>query len=210
MPRRNTLRLLRNENRDLIRRLLKEVKELKEAYQSAPATMDRCDHLVSSISGRLRTDQVTRALDTLLRDEHERDLAGFLVDLQRSDLKDEIELSADFGYSSKEVKDYVRRARQESRPTGRHLIAVTADLIRELKALHAQATNDMVMTDPELKPWQLARAAKRALALKRAREDVQYRLYCVGAIIADGMTSDLFDTSYAIGTSGLANAARDE
>jgi hypothetical protein len=151
----------------------------------------------------MRTDQVGRALDALLRDEHQRMSGHTLANLERSDLRDEIELAADFGYSSKEVKDYVRRAQQESRPGRGRQIARTVDLVRELKAIHAQVREDMAAIASDVKLWQLVRASKRARALRRAREDVQYQLYCLGTIVADAMTSDLFETSYAIGTSGL-------
>jgi hypothetical protein len=188
--------------------LLQEVEELKKAYQSAPATLDRCERLVSSISGRLRTKQVSRALDALLKDEHERGSTHTLVNVQQSDLEDEIELAADFGYSRKDVKDYVRRVRQESQPAHRRPIVGTGDLVRELKALQAQAKEDMAKLSWEPKPWHLVRITKRARDLRRAREDAQYRLYCVTTIIADGMSSDLFDTSYAVGTSGLVYVIR--
>lgn len=195
MARRRKGRLLPNENREFVLGVLEEVKALKEAYESAPATMDRCDQLVASIYGRLKTDEVARAFNPLLRDEYQRVLADALVNVPRSDLEDEIELAQDFGYSGKDVKRYVRRARPAARPANGRSIATTDDLVRELEALHSQAKRDLfAVTGP---PW------KRWSALRHARAAAQYRLYCVGTIVADGMVSDLFETSYAIGTSGL-------
>jgi hypothetical protein len=205
VPQRSSHLLLRNESRHVIMPLLTDVEALRRAYDSAPATMEHCDELVRRISGRLGTAAVSRPLDLLLRDEHQRGLTGSPIKISGADLKDEIELASDFGYSDKEVKRYVQRVRGQGRPaTHRADIATTEDLVRELKALHDRAAQRMAAAGPPVQ--RLRHPIKHArwqAAIKSAREYAQYGLYCVGTIIADGMSRDLFETSYALGSSGL-------
>jgi hypothetical protein len=117
--------------------------------------------------GRLRTDQIARPLDALLQDEHRRKVSHFTAGVPSSDLADEIELAADFGYSKKDVKRYVRSAGGESLSSSQRSIIGTADLVRELKGLHVLAQYDMAMAGAEPKSWQLVRIAKRSRALRR-------------------------------------------
>jgi hypothetical protein len=205
VPRRNSYRLQRNASRDVMLPLLADIAELRQAYESAPATMVRCEDLVRTVSGRLKKDAVCRALDQLLTDEQrQRALAASPVTVSEADLEDEIKLAADFGYSGKDVKRYVRRASRERPATHQRDIANTEDLIRELRALHDRAEQEMTATGgPVRRLRHPIQHVSREGALKRAREDAQHRLYCIGTIIADVMIRDLFAISYAVGSLGL-------
>lgn len=181
--------------------LLADIGKLKQAYESAPVNMDLCEDLVRAIAGRLKRQSVRDALASLLKDEDSRDWAWPAHKVSESDLKDEIKLADDFGYSAREVKRYVERARRERSPGTRPGIATTEDLVRELKRIHEQTRQDMGAAGSGLKRWR---------AIRRARTNAHYGLYCVGVIIADGMTRNLFETSYIVGTSGLSKAARND
>jgi hypothetical protein len=199
VPRRSIHGPIRNENRTAIIPLLDDIKELKQSYKSAPESIDRCDDLIRKILGRLKRKGVRDAFDTLLNDENSQKRAWPGVEISKADLKDEIKLASDFGYSAREVKRYVERARREGASKARFGIAATEDLMRELKQIHERARQDMGKPGSRIERWR---------TIRRAREDAKYQLYCVGVIIADGMTSDLFGTSYSVGTSGLAKGGR--
>jgi len=201
VPRQNVHRLMRNGNRTVIMPLLDDIKELKQSYKSAKAasaSLDRCDELIRTILGLLKRQGVRDALDTLLADENGRNRPSLTIKISAPDLKDEIELAGDFGYSASEVKQYVKRARRELAPGTHHEIADIEDLMRELREINARFTQGAEAAGSRFARWR---------TIRRAREDAQYQLYCVGTIIADGMTKYLFETSYTVGTSGLAKAA---
>jgi hypothetical protein len=189
---------MRNENRVAIMPVLGAIKELKEAYHAAPSNKDDCESLVRRIEGLLNRRGVRDALTLLLQDENLRNQALAVGQVKKSDLKDELELANDFGYTAKEVRRCIARVQQEEVPGANRKIASTDDLIRELKRIHASAFRDMEAGGSRFRRWR---------NIGHARAEVQCHLYFIATIIADGMTRDLFGTSYAVGTSGLAKAA---
>jgi hypothetical protein len=110
-------------------------------------------------------------------------------------VKREAELGRHFGYSPREVRGYVRRARAAlASQEEAHDIANTDELARHLERLHEEITRG-VSTEGRI--WSRWRSARRA------REEAEDRLFAVGVLVADSARRVLYDLSYAIAVMGL-------
>jgi hypothetical protein len=190
-----------NENRTFAMPVLRLVATLKEGYESGPDELHKCEETVVRIKGLLRTEDARRALQELLAEQAGQRAVPVIGGSDEA-LAEEAELARLFGYSRKDIKRYLRKAREEPRPAEELVrIADVEDLARHLDALHARVTEAMTTSGSPIARWR-----RRRSGLHDARDS----LFCIGAIVADTMVRSLFRLSYSLAVAGLSTATRDE
>jgi hypothetical protein len=114
-----------------------------------------------------------------------------MASLDNQDLVErETALGGYFGYTRREVKSYVRRARGGLTANGREPdIADTQQLVEHLERLHTTAASAMA---GDVGWW------KRRRDVRRACSRAQDGLFAIGVLVADAARRPLFDLSYSL------------
>ncbi|MFL6161792.1 MAG: hypothetical protein ACJ74U_06145 [Jatrophihabitantaceae bacterium] len=183
---------LPNVNRSWAVEVLAAVKDLRQAYKES--SQDIIDQRLRELRSLLRDDRSQAALDNELRT---RKLVP--VESGKDLIEREAALGDAFGYSPREVKRYIRRARatQEAGYTGPE-IANTLQLTGYLQETHAATI---------LAITQNVGGLKGRREVRRARSRAQDRLFVVGVLVADAVRRSLFDFSYSLAVMALAEEA---
>ncbi|HUB98459.1 MAG TPA: hypothetical protein VMS11_01405 [Solirubrobacterales bacterium] len=111
-------------------------------------------------------------------------------------IADEVKLAESFGYSPREVKRYLRRARNVISAGVTVDIPTAADLAEHFEAIHGSAVDEIESDDGG---W-----IKRRRRDRKARREAQDALFAVGTLVADIAARALFDLSYALAVMTLS------
>lgn len=180
---------LLNENSEWVADVLDSVNRLRQAYRAASSEeMEQCARELRSL---LRDKSNGLALDRELKSR--RVLARTLDD--KVLLEREARLAERFGYSRRELKRFVGRARiavADERVLPE--IASMQQLVEHLDRLHGEAIAAMTAN---------SRWWERRRKVRQASSSAQGRLFAVGAIVADASSRILFDLSYALAVAAL-------
>lgn len=181
--------VLLNKNRDWVVLVLDSVKELRRAYREAGLDdMKQCDLDLRSL---LSDEECSRALDQQLRNRGWRPRS---LDDQTLVAR-EVELCEKFGYTRREVMQYVRQARTAVARGKPHLeIENTEQLVEHLKLLCDQTTHELS------RDWSLW---SRRRNVHRIRSRAEERLFGIGALVADAARRTNFDLSYVLAAVSL-------
>lgn len=169
--------------------VLAAVKDLRQAYKGD--SQENIDRRLRELRSLLRDDRIEAALNNELRT---RKL--ILVASGEDLIEQEAALGDAFGYSSREVKRYIRRARavQDAGRTGPEIMN-TLQLTEYLQETHETTIAALTQNVGWL---------KRRREARRARSRAQDRLFAVGVLVADAARRSLFDFSYSLAVMALA------
>lgn len=187
-----------NENGRSVLPVLGRVDRLRRAYSDATSeNMAASDDAVRELIALLSEPATALVIDAeLARRRPWAELTEVFRD--RELVKREAELARSFGFKPREVKRYIKRARDAGAAPPVADIGSVAELLELIKAVHADLREAL---PAEGWPW------KTWLPARRARAEADARVFAIGAIVADTMRRPLFDLSYAVGVTGLRRRA---
>jgi len=176
--------------------VLQAVAELRRSYAQVRSVADlgRCDHAARQLRSLLHDREVRARLDAELRRRPplERALTRAVVN---ADLVErEAALGPSFGYGEREVRKYVKLARDAAMPDE---VTDTDELIHHVDAIHARARELVAGAGSRLSRWR---------ARRQARTLVDDGLFAIAVLVANAGHRALFDLSYALGAVGMVPA----
>jgi hypothetical protein len=182
---------LMNENAAWVSGILEAIKALRLAYRDK--SFADAETRIRELLALLRASDTRLALDAELQTRRIWPRALDDPELVRQ----EAALGNVFGYSSRQVEDYVRRAKK-ALAAGGDIPDISTSL--KLEELLGQL-HDLAMHHPADGGWWERRKRERT-----ARRAADGRLFAVGAVIANTAQRSLFDLSYSLAVLMLAEA----